>query len=308
MNAVDNIEAVLRTNNEFLLNLKYCLHINKVPYRYDGAFARPNQEGDFVSLEEIMNNHLKGKLDLYRYNGLGISCKANNLIAIDVDHCFSKELDFSSIDERGKRIYEMFKGLGYIEFSFSGTGMRILLNTSIIPENYSDTYYIKNSKNQVEFYDENSIRYVTITGNYINNDLPVKEPSKDIIKCFLDEFMLKPKSSSTSIEESVDDSSIEDLMKEVRIHLISDPSFQHNWYTKAPGFNSNESERDYFLIAYIINHITTDRNKVREIIEKSPFYNSKDKAHINKWKRNNYYYYNFQFDGALANGIKEVEE
>ena len=307
MNAIENIEAVLNTNNEFLIKLKYCLHINKVPYRYDGTLAKPNQEDDFVGLEEIMNNHLEGKIDLNKYNGLGISCKANNLIAIDIDHCFSNKLDFSSIDERGKRVYELFKGLGYIEFSFSGTGMRILLNTSTIPDNYSDTYYIKNSKKQIEFYDENAIRYVTITGNYISNDVPVDRPSEKVIKEFLDEFMMKPKVSSTSIEESIDDSSIGDLMKEVKYHLIDNMSFQRNWYTKAPGFGHDESERDYFLIAYILTHITSDRNKVREIIERSPFYESKDKAHKNKWKRNNYYYYNFQFNAALINGIKEDE-
>ena len=118
-------------------------------------------------------------------------------------------------------------------------------------------------------------------------------------------FMKKPVISSLSVEESVDDSSMEELMNKVRNRLFDDKSFQDNWFEKAPGSGSNESERDFFLISYIIQNITRDREKVRLLIEKSPFYKSKDKKHLEKWNSRDHRYYNYQFDQALKRGIKE---
>lgn len=309
MNALENIEAICLTGNEYLFNLKYCLHINKVPYTSTGVLAHPNRPEEFVSIEDIFNS----KLDLTKYNGLGISCYANNLIAIDIDHCFSEKLKFDSIDERGKQIYDLFEPYGYIEFSFSGTGMRILLPNIDLPENYKDIYYIKNSNNQVEFYNKDSVRYVTLTGNYISNRVPMETANDELIKTiyhFLDTFMRRPITNSNLVQkaEIIDNRSVDDLMIEVRHLLFNDMGFQNNWYTHAPGSNSNESERDYYLIWKLINNITSDRDKVRELIERSPFYKSKDKKHLNKWTASNYRYFNWQFDHALKVSVEPDEQ
>ena len=74
---------------------------------------------DFVDIFELTNAE-----NLAEYAGLGISIKASNITAIDVDHCFSEPFVFETIDERGKDIFEMFKSFSarsvYYEMEFRG--------------------------------------------------------------------------------------------------------------------------------------------------------------------------------------------
>ena len=129
MNALDVIEQLLLTK-VVSYNLRYCLvDDNKVPHKIDGSFARPNHEEDFVPIEELLNADY-----INEYAGVGISIKASKISAIDVDHCFSIPFDFGSIDDRGREIFNMFEKLAYIEFSFSGKGMRILFKQPEIKE------------------------------------------------------------------------------------------------------------------------------------------------------------------------------
>ena len=145
MSAFDTVTAVL--NNQYLLNanLRYCfVSKDKVPYN-GNVLARPNNPADFVAFENL------DPLYMEKYAGLGVSIQASNICAIDVDHCFSIPFELSSADHRAQDIINIFGDSTYIEFSFSGTGLRILFKANSIP-NYAARYYIKNSKNQVEYY------------------------------------------------------------------------------------------------------------------------------------------------------------
>ena len=166
MKATECIERIAKTK---LLhsNLKYCyVTSNKLPVRVDGVLAKPNKLDDFVDLDKLVQESMT------LYAGVGISIQASNVCAIDVDKCFKVANDITSISEIGKDVLEMFKDIAYCEFSFSGTGLRILFRMPVI-ENYTDKYYIKNSTQGIEYYQpSSSYRYVTITGNVIyNNDL-----------------------------------------------------------------------------------------------------------------------------------------
>lgn len=297
MSALDCIER-LSNINLIRANNKYCLvGSNKIPYRIDDKKTSPNNKDDFFSFEELFLNK-----SLEKYKSVGISVQFSEICGVDVDHCFEKANDFGSGDNRAKEIYEIFKDFSYIEFSFSGKGMRVVFKSNSI-NNYKINYYIKNSNNQIEFYqptydeeDNISYRYLTLTGNVIVDNYENKNISSanqaKVVE-FLEKFMKRPKPLKihSNNEFYNDDRDLLTLMKKVRIMLLKDGLFQDNWFDKAPGYGSNESERDYYLVHYIFDNITKNPEKIIEIFEQSEFYKSKDFAHKNKWNRNEHIYF-----------------
>lgn len=298
---IETLNNIINTDNEDLLNLKYCLVTkDKLPYRIDEILARSNHSEDFVNIQEIISN--LENINIENYKGVGISIQASNICAIDIDHCFSSPFDITSGDERAQQLIDKFKDLAYIEFSFSGTGLRILFKSNLI-ENYSDKYYIKNKNNSIEYYQpNNSYRYVTVTGRFIHNNL-IKDINDDVIIDFLNKYMKKTIKSYdnmiTTIE--VETRTYEQLMKIVRYKYLKDYSFQDLWFTKAPGSGKDESERDYHLVACLYENITQDKNLLKQIFESSEFFKTKDWKHINKWKNQNGRYFNYLYDTIRRN-------
>lgn len=296
MNLLDTLDNISKTNNS-IISLKYCLVTkDKLPFKIDGSLAKPNMVEDFVDLTTIINNLNNIKID--NYKGVGISIQASNISAIDVDHCFETPFDIKSGDNRAKELIEMFKDFAYIEFSFSGTGLRILFKTNII-EDYSTKYYIKNANNSIEYYQPtNSFRYVTVTGKYIyNNEIKESlELNKNII-LFLDKYMKREEKKKIEIYTTKEETrTFEELLKLVKFHYFKDGIFQNLWFDKAPGSGSNESERDFHLVAYLYQHITQDKDLIKQLFESSPFFKSKDWKHKNKWNYQNFRYYNYLYD------------
>lgn len=296
MNAIDALENLAKTSL-VNVNLRYCLaDEEKHPHCVDGRLAKPNNEEDFVSFEELLEAN-----DLDKYRGVGISVKASQICAIDVDHCFSEPFDINTIDERGKEVIELFKDLAYIEFSFSGTGLRVIFRHPCL-DNYKEIYYIKNSKNQIEYYQySDSIRYVTLTGRsiYDNVDISHEVEFWDVLMTFLNKFMKRPKRLSKRLLKAMeeDDTPIEELMKKVKILYFKNSTFQNLWFKKAPGSGRDESESDFALINMIYNNLTKDKDKVKLIFESSPYFKSKDRKHINKWNYGNFRYYDVIWNG-----------
>lgn len=284
-------------NNKTLLEypFKYCLvDKNKRPYKSNGELAKPNCEEDFSKFEEIDLDKLE------EYEGLGVSIQASHITAIDVDHCFSEPFNANSLDERGKEIINLFKNYCYIEFSFSGTGLRIFFKLSSKINNYKEKYFIKNSKNQIEFYlPEESIRYVTITGRTLyNNELNDLSDNNEFINTlhiFLDKYMkrtVKTKNVNLLLDEDKD---INELLRLTKILYLKNYEFQDLWFSKAPGSNSDESERDFHILTYLYNNVTKNKEKLKIIFESSPYFKSKDKKHMYKWEQGNYRYFNFMY-------------
>lgn len=289
MNSIDVIERLIETKLVYY-DLKYCLVTeNKLPKKINGDMAKPNNSNDFVSLSKLLECD-----NLNDYAGIGISIQASNICAIDIDHCFTIPNDISSGDNRAKDILEMFKDT-YCEFSFSGTGLRILFLGDVLND-LTEKYYIKNSKTQCEYYQPlNSYRYVTVTGNCIyNND--VEKIDMNVIQSFLDKYMLKPIRYKKKVISNYSGLSEEKLFKKVKILYLNDSRFQDLWFGKAPGSGKNESELDYELLARLYENITDDENILLKIFESSPYFKSKDFKHMRKWENQNkrYYYYIYE--------------
>lgn len=297
MSALDSLFLI--ANNDLLVSydFKYCfVNENKLPFKIDGTLARPNHVEDFSDIYELSKTDEK---ILNSYKGLGISVQASNVCAIDIDNCVDNEFDVNSINALASNIIDIFKDFAYIEFSFSGRGLRIFFKTHKI-DDYQSIYYIKNSKFGIEFYyPEGSARYVTITGKSIVNNiiksLDEKERSKLI--SFLNTYMKREYTFQTKeIVEEKDDRSTAELMKIVKMRYLTNSNFQDLWFSKAPGSGHDESERDYHLVAELYENITHDRNKIKQIFEESQFYKSKDWKHINKWTKNDFRYFNYLYD------------
>ena len=285
MKAIETIDNIL--NNSKYLKLypfKFCLvGENKVPFTWKNEPCHPNNKDDFVDIELLLNND-----NINDYLGVGISIQASNISAIDFDHCFSKPFDIESIDERGKSLIELFKNHAYIEFSFSGTGIRILFNSKKIND-YDYIYYTKNTFNHIEYYDPwGSNRYVTITGKTIF-DYPIKIIDNDILMKFLNSYM-KRKIKNTDNTNLDDEEDINILKNKLNFLILTNSKFQDYWFKKAPGKGYDESESDYYIIHFIYDNITHNRQLIITFFESSPYFKSKDYYHLNKWKRNNYCY------------------
>ena len=248
--------------------------------------ASGNVSSDFVPL---------GQLDLAKaveFAGVGVSIQASGICAIDIDKCFRVPFDLSTADGRAQDIINIFGDKTYIEFSFSGTGLRILFRAAPISD-YEKRYYIKNSRTQCEYYyPQGSNRYVTVTSRTIIyagiNFLP-----EAILKVFLDTYMIRPVKSTTGSAREP----IQGDRNNLLLHFLrTNKSFQDNWFDKAPGSGSNESERDFFLLKFIFENITNNREEAKTIFEESPFFKSKDRKHIYKWTRADNRYFNYLYN------------
>ena len=293
MNALDTIDRITNTNLIFA-DLKYCMvDKNKKPYKITGEMAKPNCVDDFVSFEDLF---LCTNLDSYA--GIGVSIQASQICAIDVDHCFSVANDISSVNEIAKNILDKFNKIAYCEFSFSGTGLRILFQQPII-KNYMDKYYIKNKDYGIEFYQpSDSYRYVTVTGNVIANNYiqMFDENLTNITFDFLNTYMQRQKKKREAVAGKIENRSFEDLMKLVKIKYLTNVKFQDVWYSQAPGSGKDESERDFYLLSYLYENITQDKDLLKQLFESSPYFKSKDYKHICKWNNQNFRYYNYVYN------------
>lgn len=297
MNAIDIINNILSNDNLSNYAFKYCLvSQDKVPFGIKNNVVKPNDIQDFCELCDIITCK-----NLNSYKGLGISIQGSNIWAIDVDHCFKEAFNLDSVDETGAFIINLFKNKAYIEFSFSGTGLRLLFK-SINIDNYVEKYYIKNDKTHCEYYQpSNPARYVTITGRTIYNN-NVNNLVIDELQTFLETFMLRP--YKLSLNKNTDDisenRSLDDLLKLVKYAYLKDFLFQETWFNTTHKLDNKgqslESNNDYFLCKYLYEHITKNKNMLKQIFESSPYFKTKDKKHIYKWEYNSNRYFNYIYD------------
>lgn len=294
MSAVDTLLNIVNNQHLSEYPFRYCVATNlKVPYTVKNKIAHPNESRDFVDLDTLIKCE-----SLDKYDAIGISVQCSNICAIDVDKCFSKKFDISSGDERAKDVIQMFKDKAYIEFSYSGKGLRILFLGQNI-ENYSDKYYIKNTKTGCEYYQpKNSARYVTLTGRTIyDNSLYLLRDMTTVFE-FLEKYMKKPVITEHKVENANDEKSLEKLMKVVRKHYNLYHTFQEMWFDdKHYLVNdlSQESDSDFRLLRYLYSHITQDEELLRLVFEQSTYFKSKDEKHVKKWKASNYRYFHYMY-------------
>lgn len=291
-NSLETLSKII-DNIEFATLLKYCLvDQDKKPHKIDGSLCRPNHVEDFVSLDELITCN-----KLTEYSGIGISIQASNIFAIDIDKCFSIANDITSGSTQVKDILDKFKDVAYCEFSFSGTGLRILFFYELI-DDYSQKYFIKNTKRGIEFYQpSNSFRYVTLTGNKLSTICKTDKKLENVVTQFLDTYMLREVTTQHVVKNTcVSEKTIDELMTDVKKLYLTNFRFQDLWFGNAPGSGRNESELDYQLLSMIYEHITQDYEMIKEIFEASNYFLSKDKKHLYKWTSSDNRYFKYVYN------------
>lgn len=296
MNALDTILNIMQTSLP-QAGLKYCLVDNiKRPFKADNSSVRVNNVDDFVGLTDLLSC-----TDFDRYAGVGVSIQASNICAIDVDGCFTTPNDMQSINDIGQQILDMFKDVAYCEYSFSGTGVRVLFRHQLV-QDYNSKFYIKNSAYHLEFYQpSNSYRYVTVTGKSISdvnlNDCDVTD---DLLYAFLNKYMKRAQTKPVrQTVTSFETRSEEECLAQIRVHLFRNSRFQDVWFTAAPGSGKDESERDFYLVSYLFENVTQDKNMLKKLFESSNFFKTKDMLHLKKWRANDNRYYNYLYELML---------
>lgn len=288
---LENIPQELKVNGLWCL-WKKIEGKGKVPFdASNDNFAKSNDKSTFhpfqLALKNVHkymnfneNNEMTGGLGLGIFNGFS---------AIDIDNCRNPEN--GQLKEMANDIIDYCDS--YTEISPSGTGIRIIIKTKSMIN--KETHYINNSTNGLEIYiSENTNKFVTITGNILNNN-QIREVNLDYV---LEKYMRKNTHQSSKIYGEVD----------IRIQkaLSKDKKLIKLWNTIAPGSGSNESEIDLALCNKLAFYVEGDLEKINEAFVSSPYFESKDDKHKNKWLTRDDYR-NITIEKSI-NTIKDITE
>ena len=172
--------------NELKENAMFCLWKyeaqGKVPYQVNGIRAKSTDKNSFTDFKTVCNK-------LNGYDGIGIGI-FDNFCAIDIDHCVVD----GKISKIASDIITTMDS--YTEYSPSGTGIRIIFKTANLSYD-KKRYYINNRKLGLEIYVSGyTNRFVTITGNAINNNNVEERGTK--LMSILEKYMLKSNTETTS--------------------------------------------------------------------------------------------------------------
>lgn len=267
----DNIPQELKVNGLWCL-WRRVENKGKVPYDAEtGSFAKSNDKSTFhpfnIALSKIQDyygfdekNRMTGGMGLGIFNGFS---------AIDIDNCLDPET--GDMTDEAEDIIEYCSS--YTEVSPSGNGIRIILKTDTRID--KKEYYINNSNKGIEIYiSDNTNKFVTITGNVIGN----KEIRKVDLQYVLDEYMRKKTAKTKARSYGKIDKRLEKALEKK-----SDKKLIKLWNAVAPGSGSDESETDLALCNKIAFYVGGDADKINEAFISSPYFQSKDELHKDKW-------------------------
>ena len=239
----------------------------KLPYNaVTDRLAKSNDKTTFhpfMTVLTMLSKYYSFDKDGKMAGGLGLGI-FNGFSAVDIDHCIDDE---GSLSLMAQDIVNYCKS--YTEVSPSGTGIRIIFKTQTKLD--KELYYINNHNNGLEIYiSEQTNKYVTITGNS-TWDYEIRDID---ISYILEKYMIRKnavKIKSFDISKYKNDEKLKEL-----------------WNKKAPGKNADESENDLGLCNKLAYYLKGDYSAVAKAFMESPYYKSKDPAHIKKWKRKDY--------------------
>ena len=130
--------------------------LTKVPYYDIGKRASPNGNKTWLNYQDAILLYEKSP---EYFSGIGIVL-GDGMSGIDLDHVIDAE---GNLDPKAAEIVGRLPG--YVERSPSGTGIHILLKGSLPPPGERKGVKFGN----IEFYDETSPRYLTLTGDVLEN-------------------------------------------------------------------------------------------------------------------------------------------
>ncbi|MDY0104271.1 MAG: phage/plasmid primase, P4 family [Lentimicrobium sp.] len=245
----------------------------KVPYNpVTKMRAKSNNSNTFHPFNTI----LKYLADYYAIDdkgkpigGLGLGI-FNGYSAIDIDHCVERD---GKLSELATDIIDYCHT--YTEYSPSGTGVRLIFKTPTIIN--KETHYINNQNLGLEIYiSDNTNKFVTLTGNIIHGyDIAELD-----ITYIVNKYMLKRDVKISALNGYVDTDEVDIKIKnKMRVSA----KFREIWNKQAPGDGADESETDMILCNMLADVFDGNYAEIEEAFSNSPYFQSKDDKHKNKW-------------------------
>lgn len=267
---------------ELKTNGKFCLHIDKIPHKKtpSGIYkARPNKIEDFKNFDEIIKDYQSTE----EASGISINIHSN-LCGIDIDNCYSES---GSLSKTAVEIIKTIKS--YTERSLSGKGIHILFyceNQKDIDSSlyYKNRHFKEGETGGLEIYQGNfDTKVFTISGDTIYKKISSIDFS--LLQTIFDKYMKKTTYSKeeTNQIESTPEEDIDFIEK----GLEKDQLFCEI-YNSNSELSSNQSETDFKLLSKLAFWSNKNENLMIDYFERSPYFQSKDEKHIQKWNRKDY--------------------
>ena len=260
--------------------------INPNYYLKESSSYRKKEEYYSKSNDKTRFNHLDKVLSLTssRYGiGFGIF---DTFGAIDLDHCLNEEGKIIQ-DDFAKIVVDILKELDtYTEKSPSGTGLHLyfkIKDLKMSPEEYSKKYMInkrinKETNQGIEVYLSGMTKkFLTITGDRIGDkdfrEITFKE-LEPILEKYMKRYNAQQNTTSSLVTNQKDFLKIGLEKDSLLIDLYNDTSH-----------SGNESEEDMRLLSKLAYYCNRDSRAIREAFESSPYFQTKDEEHLQKWNR-----------------------
>ena len=242
--------------------------IVKMPYNpKTKRKGRVNDVETFGTFEEAVNAYKSGK-----YDGLGVTGN-ESFVLVDIDNCISSTGELSDF---AKMIIKRLNT--YTELSPTGTGIHCLCLSSQHFNYDKDKYYMNNKSINLEIYPAWATnRIATVTGNILD-DIGMLDIADcvDELQLIRDEYMLKKKKGDQDFNWALNNTP---ALATLWNRTESDNGTQSD---------KSESEHDMTILNAIVLHHSKDKAEIIKFFESSPYYQSKDSYHKNKWEREDY--------------------
>lgn len=248
----------------------------KVPYNpKNNELAKTNDPNTFSDFQTACN-----ALNTGNYRGLGIGI-FNGICAIDIDHCINN----GQLSDMANDIIKKMNS--YTEISPSGTGIRIIFTIKDFTYD-KEIYFIHNKDIKLEIYVSGATnKYVTITGNSINNK-PVADGTS-ILSLILDTYMKRPISNNSQTKSYESDTKFNTNKTDrefLDIGLQKDKKLNSYWNGSRP--HQSESENDLGFMSKLLYWCNKNEELALQTFRSSPYASQKDEKHKKKLEREDY--------------------
>lgn len=247
---------------------------------HSGKVASVTDEANWADFTTALNYYQEHKNSI---NGLGfVFSDTDDIVGIDFDNCL--DTDGNLITDTIKEIIS--RNNSYIERSVSGSGLHIYLrgklptatgvklSTEVSPHGFG-----------IELYERK--RFFIVTGNAYPDcsaKLPVVE-NQEFINYVLSLTPTPANICTDTTDTTINNEVTENLNALLEEKLANDNHFYQLW--NGHRFKGDESGDDMAL-CWRLAQITTNPAEIQDLFLHSPYYASKDEAHIKKCRRPDY--------------------
>lgn len=277
---LENIPQELKTHGLFC-TWKLSSSKGKVPYNpVTKTYAKSDNKNTFVKFEEVIKylpEYLIPDENGQPSGGLGLGI-FNGYSAVDIDKC--RNAQTGDLSPMALDIIDYMKS--YTEVSPSGTGIRIIFKTDT--KINKSTHYIMNKNIGLEIYiSDNTNKFVTLT-----SDVYLKQDINFIDISYIIEKYMRKQTETLPVYDTSDTSDAE-LSLKLKNAIKRNPKLKESWEYQASGSGGDESEHDLSLCNMLAFVFEGNYTAIDNAFRESPYFASKDMAHIDKWiKRNDY--------------------